>query len=115
MIKAAKYNKNLGSSTMSVVTIDGKLLRTCHIGGIKLNYTDCTLVVFRKYSSELISIYESVEQQHSFNYPFQLAIDKNGGDDPSNAICASLELKQGDILVLGSDGIFDNIYVHEVK
>ena len=33
IIKAQKNNRHPGSSTMSVVTIEGNTLRSCHIGG----------------------------------------------------------------------------------
>ena len=35
---------------------------------------------------ELLSIYEFVEQQHRFNFPYQLGKGDNG-DDPSYSIC----------------------------
>lgn len=43
-------------------------------------------MVIRNYE-KLVSIYEYVEQQHGFNFPFQLAMDTVGGDDPSQSIC----------------------------
>lgn len=64
-------------------------------------------MVIRKYDT-LISIFEYVEQQHSFNFPYQLALPKYGGDNPDLSICGTLELQEGDIIIAGSDGLYDN-------
>lgn len=37
-----------------------------------------------------------------------------GGDDPHLAICGILELQEGDIIVGGSDGLYDNFDFYEV-
>jgi hypothetical protein len=39
---------------------------------------------------------------------------KYNGDDPRHSICGSLDIKDGDIVVVGSDGLFDNIFVDEI-
>ena len=62
---------------------------------------------------ELLSIYEFVEQQHRFNFPYQLG-KGDMGDDPSHSICMRMEVKEGDIVVVGSDGLFDNVSFLEV-
>lgn len=51
---------------------------------------------------------------HKFNYPYQLAQDQYGGDDPRQAICSSLAVRPGDLLILASDGMVDNIFPYEV-
>ena len=76
-------------------------------------YLDSGFMVIRRFES-LISIFEYVEQQHSFNFPYQLALPENGGDDPKLSICGTLEMREGDIIVAGSDGLYDNFEFHEV-
>jgi serine phosphatase RsbU (regulator of sigma subunit) len=51
---------------------------------------------------------------HKFNYPYQLAQDLYGGDDPKQAICSSLVVQPGDLLILASDGMVDNIFSFEL-
>jgi len=63
----------------------------------------------RKYET-LRPIFETIDQLHGFNFPYQLASKKYGGDDASLAICSSLELQEGDIIVLYSDGLADNLF-----
>lgn len=58
---------------MVVVTLDQDKLRYCYIGGMKYDIIDSGFMLIRKYE-KYISIFEFVEQQHSFNFPFQLAL-----------------------------------------
>jgi serine/threonine protein phosphatase PrpC len=53
-------------------------------------------------------IFRSEEQQHSFNFPFQLGTGSK--DTPADAQSFTVKIKEGDIVVMGSDGIFDNVF-----
>ena len=55
--------------------------------------------------------YESKEQQHSFNFQFQVGTN---GDDPSKGETNAHNVKDGDILVVGSDGLWDNMHRHKI-
>ena len=59
----------------------------------------------------LTKIFRSEEQQHSFNFPYQCGTD---GDDPSLAIDHEHQIKNNDIIVVGSDGVFDNCFDDEI-
>lgn len=48
------------------------------------------------------------EQQHEFNFPFQLGAEST--DRVSDAMTTQLEVRNGDIVLLGSDGLFDNVW-----
>ena len=37
-----------------------------------------------------------------------------GGDNPEHSICGVLNIQQGDIIVAGSDGLYDNVEFREV-
>jgi len=39
---------------------------------------------------------------------------KYNGDDPRRSICVSVDIREGDIVVVGSDGLFDNVFVDEI-
>jgi protein phosphatase PTC7 len=56
-------------------------------------------------------------QQHSFNCPFQLASQKRypEANSPDDADVYEVSLLPGDILVLGSDGLFDNMWDSQLE
>ena len=49
--------------------------------------------MIRLFNKKPLVIYQFTEQQHSFNYPFQLAMKKYNGDDPYDSICVSIKVK----------------------
>lgn len=53
-------------------------------------------------------VYESESQTKGFNFPFQLGWGRNG-DDPSTAWDFTHKIKNNDVIVVGSDGLFDNV------
>jgi protein phosphatase PTC7 len=97
-----------GSSTAMVCVIQDHLLYMANVG-------DSGLYILRKSSlSEQYEIsFKSEDQLHGFNFPFQLGISSN--DKPENALCATVELQAGDILIAASDGLFDNLFDAEVQ
>jgi protein phosphatase PTC7 len=58
------------------------------------------------------TIFKSPVQQHQFNIPFQL--ESGGSDPPSAAEVFSLQVAAGDVIVAGTDGLFDNLYDNEL-
>lgn len=57
-------------------------------------------------------VYRSKEQQHDFNFPFQLG---EGSDDtPAVATTRTLSVEPGDIVIVGSDGLFDNVHEESI-
>ena len=90
-----------GSTTALVVALDEELtLQICNVG-------DSALMVVRDGKVLL----RTAEQQHGFNFPFQLG---SRGDHVSSAQLLSLPALPGDVLVLGTDGLWDNLYDDEV-
>ncbi|KAJ5068573.1 protein phosphatase ptc7 [Anaeramoeba ignava] len=57
-------------------------------------------------------ILSSIEQTHGFNFPFQ--IGKNSSDKPSDADLYEIEVEKDDIIIMATDGIFDNIFEREI-
>lgn len=51
-------------------------------------------------------VYKSPEQTKGFNFPYQIG---NPGDSPTSAIPQIHEVNDMDIVVVGSDGLFDNV------
>ncbi|KAM0942322.1 putative protein-serine/threonine phosphatase [Dioscorea sansibarensis] len=58
------------------------------------------------------TIFKSSIQQHKFNAPYSLGQNNNRLDDFTKAQVA---VKAGDIVVLGTDGLFDNVFNQEIE
>ena len=86
-----------GSSTACVISLSDCHARTANLG-------DSGFLVYR----EGHVIYRSQEQTHYFNCPFQLGT--NSQDRPQDADTARIELQKGDVLLMGTDGLFDNVF-----
>ncbi|CAG9478808.1 protein phosphatase, putative [Plasmodium vivax] len=57
-------------------------------------------------------IYRSKPQQYEFNFPYQLG--SNEVSKPNDADIAHIEVKKNDIIVAGSDGLWDNLYDNQI-
>merc|ERR1719234_2451460 len=96
----------IGSSTACVAILnhaDGKLY-TANIG-------DSGFLVFRGGRV----VHRSHEQQHYFNTPFQLSLPPTElqsevlADRPESADQYEFSVEDGDVILLATDGIFDNV------
>lgn len=59
-------------------------------------------------------VHRSEEQQHYFNTPFQLSLPPPGNnnvlsDSPDSADQYSFPVKDGDVILVATDGVFDNV------
>ena len=79
-----------------------------------LNLGDCQVAVFRKGKT----VFKSVPQQYSFNFPYQLSAGTPFDDEevstPDDAEFSSFTLKRHDLIITGSDGVWDNIGEEEL-
>ncbi|RKO88896.1 phosphatase 2C-like domain-containing protein [Blyttiomyces helicus] len=91
----------VGSSTALVVILRDDELRIANIG-------DCGIMIIRNHEP----IFRNEEQQHSFNFPFQLGTGSR--DSPVDAQLFKVKVQEGDIVILGSDGMFDNVFDDEI-
>jgi len=92
----------MGSSTAAVLSVspDYKL------NGV--NVGDSGFMVVR----DGAVILRTKEQQYSFNAPFQLG---TGSDDtPATGDRYSVQLRPDDIVILGTDGVFDNLFDSQI-
>uniref|UniRef100_A0A183IXM2 Protein phosphatase n=1 Tax=Soboliphyme baturini TaxID=241478 RepID=A0A183IXM2_9BILA len=96
----------VGSSTACVVVLDrsNSKIHTANIG-------DSGFVVVRNGTI----VHRSSEQQHYFNAPFQLTLLPNQQQDvfftdsPDSAETTSFQVQVGDLILVATDGLFDNI------
>ena len=91
-----------GSCTACIVAFSGDKLQYANLG-------DSGLFGWRAGSS--LPFVRSTEQQHRWNCPFQLGHDT--GDEPQLACEGSVQVKPGDIIILATDGFFDNLFDNE--
>lgn len=96
----------MGSSTACIVSLykEERTVYTANLG-------DSGFLIIR--DNEIV--HRSNEQQHYFNTPFQLAVappNQEGqvlSDSPNVAESSSFGVKEGDFILLGTDGLFDNM------
>nr|CAD7264006.1 unnamed protein product [Timema shepardi] len=78
------------------------------------NIGDSGFVLVRK--GEVV--HRSEEQQHYFNTPFQLSLPPPGhsglvlSDRPESADTSNFTVEDGDVILLATDGVFDNVPDH---
>uniref|UniRef100_T1J6J6 Protein phosphatase n=1 Tax=Strigamia maritima TaxID=126957 RepID=T1J6J6_STRMM len=88
---------------------------------VVLNRADCSIYTANIGDSGFLVlrqgkiVHRSEEQQHYFNTPFQLSLAPPGqsglvlSDGPETADTSQFAVKDGDIILVGTDGLFDNI------
>lgn len=91
----------LGSTTVLIGVLREEKLKIANIG-------DCRLLLIRNG----ICIYRTLEQVHSFNFPFQLGTGSK--DSPADAFYDEISIQEGDIVILGTDGLFDNVFDEDI-
>lgn len=94
-----------GSSTACVLILnrENSTLYTANIG-------DSGFIVVR--GGQIV--HRSEEQQHYFNTPFQLSLPPPGldnvlSDRPESADTMNFPVEKGDIILVATDGVFDNV------
>ena len=103
---AAQANTKLpGAATLCVVTLDGSKLTCANVG-------DSGFRVVR--DGEVA--YASTAGQHYFNCPYQLSYEELAKecDSARDADLFSFNVKEWDVIVAGSDGLFDNVFDEEI-
>jgi len=98
-----------GAATATLCVLDGaaRQLLVANIG-------DSGLLLLRRPAepgAPLQVAFASAPQQHAFDQPFQLSSARLVAhtDLPAAADCASVALQEGDLVLLASDGLFDNL------
>lgn len=56
----------------------------------------------------------SPQQQHDFNFPFQIGSADSMSDAPSDAQRFSIRVRDRDVVIAATDGVFDNVYPDEI-
>lgn len=101
--KAHATTSSVGSATMIVAMLERNgLLKIATVG-------DCGLRIVRKGQI----VFTTSPQEHYFDCPYQLSSEAVG-QTYVDATVSSVELVKGDVIVMGSDGLFDNVFDSEI-
>ncbi|KAK8641609.1 hypothetical protein V6N13_011002 [Hibiscus sabdariffa] len=101
--KAHAATSSTGSATAIVAMLERNgTMKVASVG-------DCGLRVIRKGQI----IFSTTPQEHYFECPYQLSSELIG-QTYLDAVVSSVELVEGDIIVMGSDGLFDNVFDGEI-
>ncbi|OII72334.1 hypothetical protein cand_012840 [Cryptosporidium andersoni] len=131
-----RNTKSFGSSTILVAYFDTLM------SNLGISYLgDSGIIILRRIPDtfRMGIVYRSIVQQHSFNCPYQLSklpqkedfplLQKRGllqfiklvqnrsdvpQDLPAHTIKKSLNLMEGDLVIIGTDGLFDNLFDYEI-
>jgi protein phosphatase PTC7 len=58
--------------------------------------------------------YRSPPQEHEFGRPFQLGSHQTA-DAPEDAMLTSILVSAGDVIIMGSDGLWDNLFDRQIN
>lgn len=132
--EAHEQTHSFGSSTAMLALMKDNYLHIIYIG-------DSSFIVLRRRenSMSMNTVYRSIEQQHSFNCPFQLAnlpkpehypdllsrgmsslvsilkkSNSSNQDSAMNSRTEAIQLHVDDVIIAGSDGLFDNLYDSDI-
>ncbi|XP_043711786.1 probable protein phosphatase 2C 55 [Telopea speciosissima] len=100
--KAHLSTKAKGSSTACIIALTEQGLHAINLG-------DSGFIVVR----DGCTVFRSPVQQHGFNFTYQLECG-NDGDLPSSGQVFTIPVAPGDVVIAGTDGLFDNLYNNEV-
>ena len=73
------------------------------------NLGDSGFIVLRKDKV----IFQSPTQQYQFNFPYQIGYDTSLNNSPDQAEDFCIVVQPGDIIVTGTDGLWDNLFVDD--
>lgn len=94
-----------GSCTIALACLRDHILRVASLG-------DCETMILR----DGHVLFQSQIQEHKFNQPFQLASPRFLiGDVPGDAAVYRIAVLPGDVIIMGSDGLWDNLWSHELE
>ena len=97
-----------GSTTACIATIDAAhgVMRTANVG-------DSGFMLVRGDPGHREVAHRSPHQEHEFGRPFQLG-HHDASDSPNDAMLTTFPLEPGDVIVMGSDGLWDNLSESEI-
>jgi protein phosphatase PTC7 len=116
LVECAKNNYEMGTSTLVLVTLWNKFLKVGFLGDSGYMILAPALKQLpqnRGYNIIWEAKEISKEQEHAFNFPFQIGMN---GDDPElKAQAFQHEVSYGSLVIVMSDGVLDNFFPHDIE
>ncbi|CAH0492578.1 unnamed protein product [Peronospora farinosa] len=120
-IDSGEYARKLKNSAERVVAMADKtltplqVLTVAHRNAKCLGSSTACIVQLEDLSLRAINLGDSgfIFQCHYFNCPYQLGFGANG-DEPEMGEVYDVETQEGDVIVLGTDGLFDNLFPKQI-
>mmetsp|Transcript_124996 Transcript_124996/g.400469 ORF Transcript_124996/g.400469 Transcript_124996/m.400469 type:complete len:708 (+) Transcript_124996:73-2196(+) len=115
-VAAEQGSTTFGASTIVVCTLAQNTIGVANLG-------DSGFMLLRRGSGGMSIIYKSAEQQHGWNCPYQLmripaklaaAMPKFNQDHATDAESYTHTVAEGDLMLLFSDGVRDNLFDSEI-
>lgn len=102
---AQEATKLPGASTMVVIECDGTKIKAANLGDSGFRVVRAGKVIFA-----------SPAQEHYFNCPYQLGFEplSEDTDTANDAEVFDIAVQPGDLVIAGSDGLFDNVFDEEI-
>jgi len=110
--ESVKLTKAKGSTTCVLFEVQEEAKDEENIHVKTSNLGDSGYLVLRPTATSLETVFKSESQQHYFNCPYQIG---NHSKLPSKATPNEHTLHANDIIVLGTDGVWDNAFNDDVK
>ncbi|KAL9255532.1 putative protein phosphatase 2C 55 [Drosera capensis] len=101
--KAHSQTNVRGSSTACIIALSEEGIHAINLG-------DSGFLIIRDGST----VFRSPVQQYGFNFPYQLE-SGTAADVPSSGQVFRVPVAAGDVVVAGTDGLFDNLYNNEIS
>lgn len=99
---ASRFSTQQGSSTACIAVLRGNVLKAASIG-------NSIFIVMRRG----MVVFQATEMRHEFNRSFEIGRDV-GGNYGALTEDMEFELQKNDIVIMASDGLWDNVFTNEV-
>lgn len=112
-----------GSSTYLLASLKRNKLMISNMG-------DCRVLIFRKSNNSVKLMFQTPAKQHSFNVPYQVSkefsptqLSRKLTTESKNIMKSNCQIDsddyiitvhEGDLLIFGSDGLFDNMFTKDI-
>lgn len=104
-----RMTKVMGSSTACLILLHEGVLETLNVG-------DSGFLLARPGeeggTENYNVVFKTTEQQHTFNMPYQLGTYSR--DLPADGDFRTLEVRKGDIILVATDGVWDNVFEERI-
>ena len=104
-----RMTKVMGSSTACLILLHEGILETLNVG-------DSGFLLARPGeeggTERYKVVFKTTEQQHTFNMPYQLGTYSR--DTPGDGDFKALEVRKGDIILMATDGVWDNVFEERI-